>query len=237
MKLITNNVLHGGSFSATSESLNYPVTNLDHPFLTKRFQASDDATTVTVVLPAASDVDAIGHGNTNASSIIARLYSGVDVLEETLELDLSCDPCLSYCAEKRIGITRIEFDIVTAEVVVKLGGLAAGVAFDLDYAYAGIDRPLIDNSIWQQLPGGQSLANNVKPLKTLPLAFDAENITIANSLITVYNNTGLGTPFFADFFVGKREFFPPMYCCFSAVPQDTGEGIARTIRIAFQECR
>jgi len=237
MKIIYDNVLHGGTYSATNESLNYPVENLDHPFITKRFQATGNTSTVTIILDTAASVDSIGHGVTNATAGTIRVYSGAYDLEATLTMDRDYDPCITYTASTIAAVTKIEIDLTTTDTYAYLGGVSAGVAHEIDYAYAQIERPLTDNTAWQQMPGGQSLSNKKTPLRNVPLTFDAASITAANNLITVYRSVGLGTPMFIEFFEGARTIFPPLFCCFATVPVDTGSGYDRTITVNFRECK
>ena len=239
MKIINDNKLHGATYSATNESLNYPVSNLDHQFLAKRFQATDDNSVIDVTFTACT-IDAIAHGLTNANSGTAALYTGTVgsyTLQETVTLDLTTDPCVSYPSIAIDNITRIVFTLSTTDDYLRLGGVAAGEAYDIEYPYSQIDRGYQDNSVWTQVPAGQSLSNYQRPLKSIPLTFDASSMTIANELIELYLDIGIGTPFFADFFQGYRDLMQPLYCCFSSPPSDTGSGRDRTITFNFQECK
>ena len=47
MKILFDNILEDSTLSATNESLNYPVANLGHPFLEKRFQSTTTTSTIT----------------------------------------------------------------------------------------------------------------------------------------------------------------------------------------------
>ena len=137
MKMINSNALHGGTFSCTNESLNYPCSNLDDQFLAKRFQSTSSSGTVVCVLSAAATIDAIGHGLTNATSGSIILYSGgptTYTTVETVTMDLTYDTCLSYPSSAATSITKIEVVLSTDETYVYLGGVAAGEYYSIDYA-------------------------------------------------------------------------------------------------------
>lgn len=74
MKILFDNILENGEQSATNESLNYPASNLVHPFLRKRFQSTGQQSTAKLIAPVVGDIDAIAHGYTNAEKISAEIY-------------------------------------------------------------------------------------------------------------------------------------------------------------------
>jgi len=240
VKIINNNVLHNGTYSATSESLNYPVSNLDHPFLSKRFQATANTSNVTIDLADKSNINSIAYGLTNVTSGSVKLYTesgGSYTLVETVTMVFDYYSNVIYTTALRADIARVVFELTTTDSYVRLGGISAGEAFEIDYAFSDFERPYSDASTWQQTAGGQSLVNYRKPLKSISLTFNAESLSDANSLIEVYEESGIGAPFFVDFFSGKRALVNPLYCCFSQPPSDRGKGENRTITIEFQECR
>ena len=239
MKIINDNKLHNATYTATNESLNYPVSNLDSQFMAKRFQATEDEAVIEILLTA-STIDAIGHGLTNITSATIALYTGTTgayTLQETVTMDLTYDPCLSYTSTPRDNITRIVITANTTATYLRLGGLSAGSAYDIEYPLSTIERGYQDNSAWNQTTTGQSLSSYQKPLRNIPLTFNAETIEIANELIKLYRDIGVGTPFYTDFFQGYRELMPPLYCCFSSPPTDSGVGSDRTLTFTFQECK
>lgn len=240
MKLINDNKLHNGTFTATDESLNYPVDNLDHPFLAKRFQGSASSSTITVVLSSASTIDAIGHGQTNATSGTAILYTGGPTTYTSVEsvtMDLTYDPCVSYTATSQASITKIDFELSTDDTYIYIGGVAAGEYYEIDNATADFDRGYQDNTAWTQTASGQSLANYQESLRSILLNFRPQTLTLANELVEVYRDIGIGSPFFIDIFPGVRDLMPPLYCCFSEAAEDTGVGNRRSITIPLLECK
>ena len=240
MRIINSNKLHNGTYSATNESLNYPVENLDHPFLSKRFQATEDNSTIQIDLNTPADIDAIAYGLTNATTGSIKLYTesgGSYTLVETVTMSFTYYSNMVYTTTIRANIARIVFELSTATDYLYLGGVSAGEAFEIEYPLSNFDRPHVDNTTWLQTAGGQSIANYRKPLKQISLTFNTEGLTEANNFITIYEDIGVGAPFYVDFFYGKRELVTPLYCCFSSPPDDNGVGVDRTITIYLQECR
>lgn len=239
MRIINDNVLHNGTYTASNESLNYPVSNLDHPFLSKRFQATASASTVVCVLESASTIDAIGHAYTNATSGTIVIYSGgptTYTTVETITMDLTYDPCLTYTTSAASSITKIEFILSTDDSFLYLGGVSAGEYYEIDNAYADFSRNQIDNTTWEQTRSGQSLSNYRKPLRNIGLRFKPP-LANSNGLVDVYRALGIGYPFFIDFFYNQRDIMPPLYACFSSALEDAGNGRYRILSTSFQECK
>ena len=240
MRIINDNELHDGTYTCSNENLNYPVSNLDDPFMAKRFQATSSNTTIVMVLTTASTIDAVGHGLTNATSGTIRLYTGGPTTytsAETISVDLTYDPCITYMTSAISSVTKIEVDLTTTSSYVYLGAVSAGDYYEIEYPQSNFARGLQDNTDWIQTVSGQSLANYQKSLQTIPLTFNPQTITESNALIDMYRDIGIGTPFFVDFFEGYRTLLPPLYACFSSPPDDSGIAVNRSITLNFQECK
>jgi len=237
MRIINNNKLHKGTYSVTNESLNYPATNLDDPFLAKRAQSTSSTETITIYLATASTIDAVGHGLTNANSGTIRLYTGAYTLAETITMDLTYDPCITYMTSAISSVTKIEIDLAATATSVYIGGISAGEYYEVEYPASDIARGLQDNSSWIQTTSGQSLSNYQESLRSVPLTFHPSTIAESNLLIKLYRDIGIGTPFFVDFFEEYRALLPPLYACFSSPPDDTGIAVDRSITLNFQECK
>ena len=69
MRILFNSLVNDASISATNESLNYPATNLQHPYIKRRFQATGTSSTITLTYTADITTDCFFWSLTNATSI------------------------------------------------------------------------------------------------------------------------------------------------------------------------
>ena len=237
MKILFNNVLLDGTFSAGNASPNYPVDNLKHEFLHKRYQHLESVyDTVTITLDTAQDINYFFAGYTNASQLVVRLYSSVPAL-------LSTDTLLSVGTGTKAINYGQTYSVKTIEIDVYgstgtyLGGVGAGVVEDFGDPVSEWTEPWIDNTILSGSTTGQKLRNLVKPLRTYNWEFRELTRALANYFNTVYDDYGLGAIVWIAHFADVEDFINPMYAIVKK-PPDTRKNGRRYDQIwSFEEAK
>ena len=87
MKILFGNLLPLATLSALGVSVNYPLDNLNHPFLKKKLQQSidgssgmPDASALTLTWSSDQTIDAIVAGYSNATLYTLKLYDSGSTL-------------------------------------------------------------------------------------------------------------------------------------------------------------
>lgn len=209
MKILFNNVFEDASWSATNESLNYPVANLAHPFLRKRFQSTSTSSLVTASFGSDQTMSCLFYGYHNLTSltVVFRNSGGGTLL--TLNITSPEDIGVEDFTELTT-VRSVEFTLNGASGFF-LGGVGAGSCYMMPDPLAAYEPGNEDNSDFSESPYGQTLQNFVEPLRELEYGFRDEEGTIYKEIDALYKSVGVGKPLYIDLYEDNRDKEPPIY--------------------------
>lgn len=209
MNILFNNVLEEASIIATNESLNYPSVNIVHPFLRKRFQSSSTSSLITLSFASDQTMDCFMYGyHTLTSATVVFKNSGgstLDTLSITSPEDIGVESFTQLTTVRSIEIT------INGASGVYLGGVGAGVCYDMPDPVAVYEPGNADNSDYIESPQGQTLQTYIAPLRELSFGFREVAPSVRSEIETLYRSVGVGKPLFMDLYPGDRDKEPPIY--------------------------
>lgn len=237
MKILFDNVLLDATLSADAASANYPVENLIHQFLYKRYQHLDPSyDTVTITLDAETDINYFFAGYSNAPQVVVRIYSGAAALLSTDTLTSIGTGTKRIKYSQTYAVKTIEIDVYGG-VGGYLGGVGAGVIEDFPDPLGDWSEPFEDNTTVTDSATGQSLRNRILPLKRYTWIFKDVERSVANDYKLLYNNYGIGAIIWIDPFEDVDDFLTPLYAKILAPPGTTKNGRRYDQEWSFRELR
>lgn len=209
MKVLFRNVFENASFSATNESLNYPVSNLIHPFLRKRFQSSGISSIITASFEDDQIMDCFFYGWNNLESLDVVFKNSVDAILLSVNITEPEDVG-SFYFSKLTSVRSVEIT-VNGLIGVFLGGVGAGLCYAMPNPLASYDPGSTDNSSSIESPYGQTLQSYIKPLRELEYGFRDQTLEIRKEVESLYRSVGIGKPIYFDLYEEDREKEPQIY--------------------------
>ena len=236
MRILFDNEALVASITSYYESENYPASNIIHPFLMKRYQATADTDTITLTFDTEFSASCIFYGFTNATSIIVKFY---DVLDNLLYTETISDPQQRDSAyfTQVDDISYIEIEITTDMIAAYLGGFAVGIEFALPDPVADWSDNPIDNSDISDSPGGQTLVNKFDPLDAHIFNFRDIIRDTAIAIRDAGKEVGTGGHIWVDAFEEDHNFMSPMYATLRGMIALTKDGRNYNLSIPIQESR
>jgi hypothetical protein len=221
MLILFNDILADCVVSANNTDPNFPIANLAHPFLRRRWQSTATSDVITIEAQTATDINSIFIGFTNSASITLTPY-GFDIVGydgDTIGYDgdsiglNSHDagvavPITDYVWHGDTTISKVEI-AVAASAAVYVGKIALGLASVLPSPESFWDETFEDLSIISTSEAGQTLQEYVQPLRVWGFAFPTLNRTDTRALQEEYIATGNGKPIFID---PDTDDLPALYC-------------------------
>lgn len=253
MKILWDNYLIDSTITTTSEDSLYPVENLYHRFMQKKYMAESTRTTVTVLFPEDRDVSMIAYAfnNTASSSDTIVLTKGAldtVVLDaaatDTTVLTLEAQYVLKSSTGATVGTGVLEvgeyininyFTSVTcrsveltftSQDIVYVGCLSIGDP--IEYEYMQVNPRLIDSlrSDSRKTSGGQLISRKIPMLREWRIAIpDMDNAKRLETQ-TMLKTVGRFRPVFADLWENATTE-KPMYGSFTRAGeyrQDSNSG-------------
>lgn len=238
MKVLFDNKLLDATATADNASENYPVTNLQHEFLKKRYQSiALTYDTVKFTFDTATDIDCIFFAYSNAGQIDVRLYDASDVLlADDTWTGVDDITARSKFYSTTYSVKYIEIDVYGG-VGGYLGGVAAGECVNLGYITSPWAEPYQDNSFTDGSPAGQQLQNKIRPLRNYTWVVRDLTRTEANTQRALYEEYGIGALVWVDVTYDNHDFIAPFYAIISDTIRTTKNGIRYDIEWSFREAR
>jgi hypothetical protein len=237
MKILFDNVLLAATLAAGSASANYPVENLVHRFLKKRYQHTAAVfDTVTITLDSSTDINYFFAGYSNASQIVVRLYSSAPALLKTDTITSIGDDTKSIKYDQTYSVKTIEIDVYGG-VGGYLGGVGAGVIEDFKNPLSPWEEPYQDNTKINSSDEGQTTRNKRRPLKLYSWVFKDLTRSECNEKREIYLNNSIGAIVWLDPFEDGGDFMQPLYAIIENPPLDTKNGRRYDQQWSFREAR
>jgi len=262
MKILFDNVLINGTYSADNASANYPADNLVHAFLHKRYQhLAKVYDTVEITLPSTERINCFFLGYSNVGKIIVRFYDASSSLLLTKTLYGEQNVRYTTEGDRRettggdIRVTQDAFgdnsdavhfsDIYVKKIEIDvyggaggyLGGVAAGVSEDFGVPVSPWTEPYIDNSIVTSSLYGQTLQQQIDPLRSYTWMLRDLTRSEINYIREIYYKYGYGARIWIDPFESDHDFMKPFYGRLNAPPMITKNGRRYDIEWEFREAR
>lgn len=239
MRILYKNYLEDSTLSATSEDSLYPVENLTHKFLEKKFQAEGNLSTVTVLFPEDRTVNMIAYGfnNLETSADTIKLTKGAsDTIKltkgasDTIKLTISAQWELKDSGGSSVasGVIAVGQDVnviypgsITArsleitfatsgENAVYVGSLSVGEY--LEYEYTQVN-PVITDQLRADVSktnGGQLIGNQSPDLREWQVVVPNMDNDKRLETRTMVNTVGSFKPIFVDLWE-DADYEEPMH--------------------------
>lgn len=227
MRILFNDILADCVVSATNTDSNFPVANLSHPFMRRRWQSLSNTDTITIEPTTFTSISGIYLGYTNAEKILLTVYGynqvgyNGDVLgydgDELAFNDQSSG--IEYDMSSGVFHQDLFFSVVTVEVTapvgekVYLGKIALGDDYRIDPPESFWEESFDDKSIVSVSDGGQVLQEFVEPLRRLKFSIPTMDRDETRAFQAQYVQCGVGRPIFID---PETDNLPILYCRFSS---------------------
>jgi hypothetical protein len=241
MKILFENfamldVVDPPTYTSLTASSNYPVENLGHMFLRKRYQNVGGSDTVRVTFHEDETVNSFFIGYHNArylsllaedgdywlteegdewivttSEIVINLYNYAGVLLYTSTMNLTNQfEAIHFAdvANVRYAEIVLDWEGLSAGFI---GGIGIGYCYEMPEPFADWIDGLEDNSITEQSLTGQAMQDYVEPKILRPFNFHhvphADFLAIKNAIAAA----GKGRPLWVDFTEDNHALFLPGY--------------------------
>ena len=211
MKILWQGLMENATLSSLNASLNYPVNNLQNPFLHEKTQSSIDVDTITALFEQESSISDFFWGYTNATQLVLRLYNYED---ELLHTEIINNPAQDWGAVEFDTVDDVyyaEVDVVGDSIGTYIGGMDWGIGYIMPDPLSEWDETPVDNTDYSESPSGQSLQNYIRPLRREPRAFMDVTHEIKEEIMALYYETGKGKCLWFDFTELAHDYKKPLY--------------------------
>lgn len=242
MRILFTNLAATATLSAGGTvSVNYPLANLSHVFLVKRFQqiisALSDAQALTLTWATDQTIDTVLLGYTNGTAFTLKLYDSAGTLLSTQSFT-SAQMGKVFAAVSGVRSAKLIIDDGSGifAMTVYLGGLGIGLSYAMPDPLADWEPGFEDNSFGATTIDGQVLGQYVEPLRTYTYNFFVETLADYDEIVALIKAAGKYTPLFIAPTEGDMAQVLPIYATiqFSAPKKD---GRLFTFSLTFKEAR
>lgn len=209
MKLLYDNKLKAATITATNQNDSFPVSNVTHQFLEKRFQSTTTSSVITILFTADQTISAIGLGfhNLSSGSYVLKNSGGSTLLSGSLAVAYETDiTYFTATACRSIELT------LTSSSVMYVGGIIADNPIYFEYHnidprfdYLGQDSSSLTRS-------GQALGYKTKRLNKYRAVLGHLTLAQKQSLYDMLDTVGNSDTFFADLYDEAHTEARPLFC-------------------------
>jgi hypothetical protein len=236
MRILFDNLIFTATLSAGGTSINYPLSNLVHSFLVKKFQQTVDGTPIvtyedTPITYEGEDVtfrgmddndaltltwdndkiiDFIGIGYSNALYFTLRLYNSSDEIMFTKEFT-SDEMGAIFTPVSGVRKAKIFLDDDTDPMTVYVGKVGIGKTYTMPDPINDWDSEITDNSFGTTGTDGQIQGQYIEPYEAYTFNFAIDTLAQKNAIKALVKNLGKMTPAFVIPFEGKMDVIQPLY--------------------------
>jgi len=216
MRILFSNLLSTATLSAGGTSVNYPLANLQHVFLKRKFQqliaSVSDANALTLTWASDQTIDTILVGYTNGKTFTLKLYNTADTLLSTVSFtDTTYGSVFTAISGVRKAKLLIDDNSGDSPMTVYLGGLGIGLSYQMPDPDAEWDPGMVDNSFGEVTIDGQVSAQYIEPLRTLKYAFEVYEKEDFDEIYSLVAGAGRLTPVWVAPFENALTFEKPIY--------------------------
>lgn len=249
MKILVTNLLDTATLTAGGTSVNYPLANLNHPFLKKKFQQTvaisggsmSDADALTLAWTTDQIIDMIAVGYTNAETLTLKLYDSADTL---LDTQVFTAPSLGASFAAVTGVRKAKLLMHDGStdnpMTLYLGGLGIGQGYTMPDPVFDWRNDLTDNSFGEITVDGQVSGQYVEPLRTLRFSFVTNDRTVFLYILSLVKDFGKYVPLWLLPFTGTAlATVPALYATIPNGIENQGRDAQYryTFTLTFQEAR
>jgi hypothetical protein len=196
MRVLFDNLVIASTLTTDEPNGDYPVTNLAHPFLRRKYQSVAATATITVTFKDDATVDCLFYGWHNLTSIVMRLYDSGDVLKDTVTV-----------SSPESGVGSKYFTAVPS-----IAGLGIGEHYELPRPLADFEEGLDNRGAVVASRAGQAQHLYVEPLKVRAYTVAGMDRDTRSEIAALMKDAGVGRPLWLDAFHLNHNYEPPMYC-------------------------
>jgi len=243
------------------------VSNLDSPYLRKRYQASGTTDTITVTFSQDKTIDSLFWGYTNIKTMLVTFYNASDEIVQIVYFNegdvgyyygygtedlYGYDPDNYYGYYERLSDHAydpvswhfgqdVTFRYATFEIeadeTAYLGAIGLGQAVEMPDPQAEWEEDWDDKSIVSYSQAGQVQSQYVEPMRVYDFSFDGISRDRMNALREVYKTYGIGHIIWVDPTERAPDFMTPMYASLLAWGKDKKDGLQYSFSITVKEAR
>jgi hypothetical protein len=262
MRILNTNLLDTATLSAGGTSVNYPLANLKHVFLKKKFQQiidypdvtysgtpitytgevvfdiSDETSALTLTWDTDQTIDTVMLGYTNAKQIELRLYDSASALLYSSQFtDDELGAVFAAVAGVRSAKVLMAADGDAALMTVYLGGLGIGLSYVMPDPVNDWQHGLVDNSFGVQTLDGQVLGQYIEPLRSHVYNFMTNSFAIFNEVKAIVKAAGKYTPLWIAPFENSFATVKPLYATINGMESIAKNDNVYSFSLTFQEAR
>lgn len=266
MKILYDNYLDDSTVVATSENSAYPVENLTHKFLEKKYMATANNTTITVTFPEDRTVSMLAYGFNNvdvtAADTIKVVYDATDSIkvvydaDDTVKLTIGSSYEFKDSSGNVVALGEVPegedvnvafFDPVvarsleisfTANDTLFIGGLAVGDPIEYEYHNVNPQVGIDYREGNDKTDGGQALGRRVTALREWSLVIPTITDDKRKATQEMIQAVGAFKPVYAAIY-DDTTIEPAMYCTLGTIGTFTRDSRAKdyTMTLTLEEAR
>jgi len=195
--LFVNEIANASSLAMTNPNLQYPVTNIVHPFKARRAQAEAGETVITIVWDDFISVDSFFFGYHNIINFTLKLYDDEDTLLGSYSLAMPKQNDRYYLPAKLTTVVSVEITLQSVSNVF-VGAIALGSTILIPNVTVPYTIIYEDTSAFETSDGGQAAQYTGLLLRAFDIVMSKINVVQRNALILEYAKLLKGKPFWLD---------------------------------------
>jgi hypothetical protein len=238
MKLLYDGLIADSTLSSLYPSPSYPVANLRHTFLKKRYQSARDVDEIVIMFEDPATVSSIFWGLTNALEVTVELYNAGDALLHSKIWEYP-ESDIVY-SEHFTAIPNVAYAVISLvgeSIGVWIGGADFGVPSTYPDPLASWPEEFEDNSVTVESPNGQTSFDRASPLRKYKWDFAGLSREQVSILQMAFSGYGKGRPLFIDAFEENHTFMLPMWGKLVDAPPANKNERYYDYSITVKECR
>ena len=215
MRFLYDNLIKYGEISATNSDTSFPISNVTHKFLMKKFQTLTGFTTseITITLNDVSDINCIALGFHNAQAATYELRNSSSTLLSSGSLNTTYSTDMTHFATvSNVKTIIIDIDAGSSATEAYIGGISVGKSLVFELINQNPPMSLPSNDKSNQTEGGQVTGKKTKRLRGYQVPFDVISNSQYNEIQEHFNLNGSVYPVYLDIFEESHDFIQPLYC-------------------------
>lgn len=212
MMLLYKNLLFEADLLATNEDTSFPISNVVHKFLMKKFQVNTSFTNSVITCQFLEDkeISSIAIGFHNANTGTYYLYDSSDVLLSSGSLSLVDTTDMTYFTLVS-GVRKVVLDISSSVETLRIGGISVGDPLYFPYHNTNPRVDFVSDDIVNPTEGGQITGKKKKRLRRYRAVLGTVTQSQFDEFLEVYDEVGNVVPFYYDLYEGLHEKARPIY--------------------------
>lgn len=237
MKILFENIFETATLTNTYASANYPVSNLVHVFLEKRYQPLSSLTdTITATWDTNQTADCIFLGFHTMASYTINFKNSADSILLTLTSS-NPETTVRRIFSELTTIRKIEILPVFSGTPAYIGGIGCDNCYNMPDFDTNYPLDIDDTTTFIESDYGQTLQTSRRTLKQYSFSFKNVELETKDEIIEKYNLVKKGKPFFISVFDQGINDILPIYAKFIDEPRVVKNYRRFDISIKLKEAR